>query len=154
METLLASGKCRAIGVSNFEARHLEDLSTCAVVPAVNQIEFNPHQQQRNLVAACRSNGIVVQGYCPLGKGRCLQDPTVTAIAKKHGCSTAQALIRFSLQSGVVCIPKSNNAKHIQENVVVGLGLDEKITLDDADMRALEGLDCGLRVTWDPSSVP
>jgi diketogulonate reductase-like aldo/keto reductase len=149
MELLLDSGACRAIGVSNFEQRHLEDvIEECAVVPHVNQIEFNPYQNPASLTAFCRGHGIVVEGYCPLAKGNVLQEPAVLSIARKHGQHAATVLLRWSLQQGVVCIPKSTSAAHIRDNLKVF-----DIALDDEDMRALGSLHCDLRVTWDPTDV-
>jgi diketogulonate reductase-like aldo/keto reductase len=156
--------------VSNFDQRHLEDIldaAECSVNPHVNQVEFNPFQHPMALQNFCTECGIVVEGYCPLAKGCKLQHPTVqqvrsTAnyivcvknstileqIALKHGCEPAQILIRWSLQQGVVTIPKSTSEAHIRSN----LGAFN-VHLDEEDMSALGLLHEDLRVTWDPSNV-
>jgi diketogulonate reductase-like aldo/keto reductase len=151
MELQLESGRCRAIGVSNFLIRHLDDLvETASVMPHVNQIEFNPFQFPVELKHYCTDNNIQVEGYCPLAKGGpSLVDPTVSRIAAKHKCEPAQVLIRWSLQHQVITIPKSTSEAHIKSN----LGAFH-IQLDPEDMATLDGLDCDLRVTWDPSDVP
>lgn len=95
--------------------------------------------------------GIAVQGYCPLGKGAALCNATVAAIARAHGRSAAQVLLRWSLQHGVITIPKSTNPAHVRDNVAC---LDGGWSLNAGDMGALDGLHQGLRVTWDPTDVP
>jgi diketogulonate reductase-like aldo/keto reductase len=151
MELQLESGRCKAIGVSNFLERHLDDLmETASVMPHVNQIEFNPFQFPAQLQRYCIDNRIQVEGYCPLAKGgSSLGDPTVARIAAKHNCEPAQILIRWSLQHQVITIPKSTSDAHIRSN----LGAFN-IQLDADDMSTLDGLNCDLRVTWDPTDVP
>lgn len=150
MEKLVESGQCRAIGVSNFLERHLEPLlEHASIVPAVNQVEFNPYQNPESLHQLCRDHGIALEGYCPLGKGRVLNDPRLTEIASAYGKTPAQVLIRWSLQQGVVTIPKSRNVQHVEQNLDV---FDFEIA--EAHMEQMSHWHQNLRVTWDPSRVP
>ncbi|XP_074507321.1 9,11-endoperoxide prostaglandin H2 reductase [Sebastes fasciatus] len=149
LEDLNKEGLCRAIGVSNFMVHHLEELKEdCSIVPHVNQVEYHPFQQPNPLIEFCRQEGIVFEGYSPLGKGEVLSDPTVLHIAEKYRRTPAQICIRWSIQNGVVTIPKSIRKERIQENCqVFGFQLEE------SDMAALGSLHDGRHVTWDPTNV-
>ncbi|KAJ3595346.1 hypothetical protein NHX12_004650 [Muraenolepis orangiensis] len=149
LEELYHEGVCRAIGVSNFLVHHLEQLKEdCSVVPHVNQVEYHVYQQPRQLVEYCREEGIVFQGYCPLAKGEALGDPAVVKLAQKYGRTPAQICIRWSIQTGVVTIPKSTKKERIEENCqVFGFQLEE------GDMAALGTLHDGRHVSWDPTHV-
>lgn len=151
MEGLLDAGHVKAIGVSNFEVSHLEsllDAGECSMPPQINQCEFNPMQQQRHLLAFCQSRDVLFQGYCPLAKGKALTHPTVLSIAEAHECTPAQVLVRWCLDRGVLCIPKSTKPNRVRGNFAV-----DNVALGETDMMALNSLDCNLRVTWDPSDV-
>ncbi|XP_040026399.1 putative oxidoreductase ZK1290.5 [Gasterosteus aculeatus] len=149
LEELHEEGLCSAIGVSNFLVHHLEELKEdCSVVPHVNQVEYHPFQQPKHLMEYCRQEGIVFEGYSPLAKGQVLDDPAVLRIAQKYGRTPAQICIRWSIQNGVVTIPKSINKKRIQENCQV-FGFQ----LEKSDMAALGSLDDGRHVSWDPTKV-
>ncbi len=149
METLLAEGRCRAIGVSNFTGAHLEHLLGAAdVVPAVNQVELSPFLYQRELLDVCRRHGIQVEAYSPLTRGRRLSDARLTVIARQHDKTPAQVLIRWSLQHELVVIPKSVHRGRIAENRDV---FDFELSADE--MARLDGLHEGLRIAWDPSDV-
>ncbi|MGH7804247.1 MAG: aldo/keto reductase, partial [Candidatus Binatia bacterium] len=150
MEAILEGGRCRAIGVSNFTVRHLEELLQAArVVPAVNQVELHPFLQQRELVDRCRREGIAVEAYSPLTKGQRLEHPKLVDVARRLGRSPAQVLIRWSLEKDFIVIPKSAQPERIRENAAA---LD--FELDGAALRALDALDENLRTAWDPSAVP
>lgn len=146
MEEIYASGRAKAIGVSNFTIHHLEDvLGDCEIVPAVNQIEFHPLLVQADLLAFCASQDIRVEAWSPLMRGRILQEETITAIAEKYGKTAAQVILRWDLQHGVVTIPKSVHAERIEENADIF-----DFMLSEADMQALDALDAGERVGPDP----
>lgn len=149
LEELYKEGVCRAIGVSNFLIHHLEQLKEdCSTVPHVNQVEYHPFQQPTDLIEYCRKEGIAFEGYSPLGKGKVLNDPTVLQIAQKYQRTPAQICIRWSIQNGVITIPKSTKKTRVQENCqVFGFQLEE------TDMAALGRLHDGRHVTWDPSDV-
>jgi len=149
LEAIHRTGKARAIGVSNFTLRHLQELAGVAqILPAVNQVELHPFLTQPELVAACHQLGIAVEAYSPLAKGRRMDHPVLAEVGQAHGKSVAQVMIRWSLQKGFISIPKSANPKRIQENAEVF-----DFALSEVEMRRLDGLDEGLRTAWDPSGV-
>jgi diketogulonate reductase-like aldo/keto reductase len=149
MEELLASGKCRAIGVSNFTIRHLETLmKQSSTVPAVNQVEFSPYLYQKALLDYCNSKGIQLEAYSPLTRGNKLDNPALSSIAAKYGKSPAQVLIRWSLQSGLVVIPKASSLKHLKENAAVF-----DFELSKEDMKTLNSFDEKLHICWNPDDA-
>lgn len=116
-EKAYKDGKIRALGVSNFLPEHLSALfETAEIKPAVNQIEFHPGYYQPENVRWCKENGMVIEGWSPLGCGAVLNDPTINAIAKKYNVCAAQVCVRFALQSGVLPLPKSVHADRIKLN--------------------------------------
>lgn len=130
-------GRIRSIGVSNFGPAELRRIiDDTGVVPAVNQIELHPRFQQRELRALHDSLGIVTQSWSPLGSGRLLADPAIAAIARRHGRTPAQAIIRWHLQQGLVVIPKSATPARIAQNIEVF-----DFTLDADDMAAFAAMD-------------
>jgi diketogulonate reductase-like aldo/keto reductase len=150
MERLRADGKARAVGVSNYTVRHLEELLARAKEPpAVNQVELNPFLQQRELVAFCRRHGIVVEAYAPLARARRMDHPVVSGIAARHRVTPARVLVRWGLQRGLVVLPKSVRPERIRENADV-----HGFELDGEDLAALDGLEEGLRTSWDPTDAP
>ena len=150
MTTLLKQGKCRAVGVSNFTVQHLEELlRTTETVPAVNQVEFNPFLYQKELLDYCRRKGIQLEAYSPLTRGEKLADPRIKSLAAKYSKTAAQIMIRWSLQHGLVVIPKSVREERIREN---GQVFDFDIA--GKDMAVLDSLNEDLRENWDPTSVP
>jgi len=150
LETILASGRARAIGVSNYTEGHLKDLlQHASIVPAVNQVEFSPFLYQRDLLEFCQKQGIQLEAYAPLTAGRRLNDPRITAIAKKHGRTNAQVLLRWAIQHEVVIISKSSHPDRITENVQI---FDFELTSEEVS--TLDGLHDGFRSFWDPTEVP
>ncbi len=148
---LLEEKRVRAIGVSNYTVRHLEELlRESPVVPAVNQVELHPFLYQRELLAFCREKGIQVEGYAPLVKSDPyrLAHPVVARIAAAHGKSPAQVLVRWNVEHGVVVIPKSVRPERIVEN-----GAVFDFALAAEEVAALDALDEGFRTSWDPSDV-
>jgi diketogulonate reductase-like aldo/keto reductase len=150
LEKLYADKRVRAIGVSNYTVAHLERLlGECSVRPAVNQVELHPFLAQRALRDFCKREKIAVEAYSPLTRGERLADPRIAAVAKKHGRSPAQILIRWALESDLLVIPKSATPARIREN-----GGVFDFALDEGDRAALDGLDEEARTCWDPSKVP
>jgi len=150
MEKLRADGKARAVGVSNYIVRHLEELLHRAKEPpAVNQVELHPFLAQRPLVEFCRAQGIAVEAYAPLVKARRMDHPVLRRVAGKHEVSAAQVLVRWALEQGLVVLPKSVRPERIRENAdVYGFALDAE------DQAALAALDEGYRTSWDPTDAP
>ena len=158
LETLLADGRVRAIGVSNFMVEHLTTLlDRRKVVPAVNQIEFHPYFAQRAVQEFAAAHGILTQAWSPIGgitfyrdgsHGSTLEDPVIGAIAQAHGKSAAQVMLRWGLQEGRSVIPKSTKPSRIAENIDVF-----DFELSAAEIEAIDGLDTGRRGGPEPSSI-
>ena len=117
MERARELGYARSVGVSNFGAADLENVAaTATVMPAVNQVNFNPFAYRRALLGACQRHGVVLEAYSPLGTGRHLLDTTVGAIAARLGRTPAQVLLRWCVQHGVPVISKSAHRDRTAEN--------------------------------------
>lgn len=150
LEKIYSQGKARAIGVSNHYPAHLDELLTKAqVIPAVNQIELSPYSYLPDILAYHRQKNIQTEGYAPLVRGQKQNDPRLVELAEKHGKSTYQILIRWSLQHGVVTIPKSVKRERIQENFDV---LD--FVLLEEDMALLDTFYDNTRIADDPRNIP
>jgi len=148
LEKLYADGKVKAIGVSNFMVRHLEDiLASCEVEPMVNQIEYHPYLQQVDVREFCREHKIRLEAWSPLMKGHILQVPEVIAIAEKHGKTPVQVVLRWDLQHGVVAIPKSVRADRIEDNSKIF-----DFELHDEEMEVINSLERGQRFGPDPNN--
>ncbi|MEU8581144.1 aldo/keto reductase [Streptomyces sp. L500] len=144
---IAASGRAKAVGVSNFHAPQLERvIAETSLVPAVNQIELHPDFAQTELRAVHARHGIATEAWSPLGQGRdLLGDPVLARIGAKHGKSAAQVVLRWHLQVGNVVIPKSVTPSRIRENFDV-FGFE----LDADDLAAIAGLDAGNRLGPNP----
>ncbi len=149
MERLLADGKARAIGVSNYTIRHLDELlGECRIAPSVNQVEFHPFLYQRALLEHCRAHRIQLQAYGPLVRGQRMDHPAIARVAREHGRTPAQVLVRWGIEHEVVPIPKSARPERIRENAdVFGFALDAE------ELAALDALDEGYRAAWDPTDA-
>ncbi|MGW0763182.1 aldo/keto reductase [Streptomyces sp. NPDC002814] len=148
-EKLLADGRVRAIGVSNFLPEHLERLiGETSVIPAVNQIELHPHLQQHPAREYHAEQGIATEAWSPLGQGKgLLEVPAIVAIARKHGRTPAQVVLRWHLQLGNVVIPKSVTPSRIKENIEVF-----DFTLDTEDLAAISALNEDRRLGLNPAT--
>jgi diketogulonate reductase-like aldo/keto reductase len=144
MEELLAEGKTRAIGVSNFLPEHLDRLAAVSsVVPAVNQIELHPRLPQREQRADNARRGIVTQSWSPLARaGDVLGDPVLASIASRYGKTPVQVILRWHVHLGLVPIPKSGNVDRLRQNLDV---FDFELT--DDDVAAIAALESGTRVS-------
>jgi diketogulonate reductase-like aldo/keto reductase len=150
LERLHADGRARAIGVSNFLVRHLEELAAHArTLPMVNQIEIHPFHAQPETRAWCARHGVVVEAYSPLAKGLGLAHPAVAGAAARLGRTPAQVLLRWGLEQGLVVLPKSIRRERIAEN-----GALFDWALDDEARAALAALDQGRATGWDPRQEP
>lgn len=157
LETLLADGRVRAIGVSNFMPHHLEELLAATdVVPAVNQVELHPYFTQPDVQAADAANGILTQAWSPIGgitfypgwgedRRNVMEDPAIATIADSHSKSAAQIMLRWHLQHGRSAIPKSTNPARIAENFDVF-----DFELSAAELAEIDALDTGKRNGPDP----
>jgi diketogulonate reductase-like aldo/keto reductase len=158
LEKLLADGKVRAIGVSNFMPEHLARLTDAtSVVPAVNQIELHPYFRQSALLDRDAELGILSQAWSPIGgitfyrdgsQGSTLEDPTITGIATSHGKTAAQVMLRWHVQQGRQAIPKSVTPSRIAENFDI---FDFELTRDE--LAAIDALDTGVRGGPEPEQI-
>ena len=152
LERVHADGRARAIGVSNYMVRHLDELlAHASTPPAVNQIELHPfiYRTRQDTIERCRENGIAIEAYSPLTKGRRLDNPVVVRVAGEHGRSPAQVLIRYCLQKDAIVLAKSVHRDRIRENADVF-----DFALSSEEMDALDALDEGLATGWDPTDAP
>jgi 2,5-diketo-D-gluconate reductase A len=134
---LKQEGRVDTIGVSNFLPEHLERIiGETGVTPAVNQIETHPQYQQRSVREFHRRHNIQIESYSPLGSGAVLKNPEIAAIARKHGKSPAQVILRWHIQEELVVIPKSVTPDRIRENLDIF-----DFELDADDLRRIAGLD-------------
>jgi len=132
MEKLYKEGRIRAIGVSNFQPHHLDDLLADAeVVPAVNQVEFHPLLTQNELLDYCAQKGIQVEAWSPLARGKLFDNEVVKGIAEKYGKSPAQVLLRWVLDKGVVVLTRSVKPERIADNADI---FDFQLTTDEIDL--------------------
>lgn len=148
LEKLYKDGKIRAIGVSNFQVHHLEELLKDAEMkPMINQVEFHPRLTQKELMAYCKKQGIQMEAWSPLMQGQLLDHPVLADIAQAYNKSVAQIILRWDLQHGVITIPKSTKEHRIQENASV---FDFELTQDDTNR--IDALNENLRVGPDPDN--
>ena len=158
LESLLADGKVRAIGVSNFMVAHVDTLlGRAAIVPAVNQIEVHPYFAQREVQDFGAERGILTQAWSPIGgitfyrdgsHGSTLDDPIIGDMATAHGKSPAQVMLRWGLQQGRSVIPKSTKPSRVAENIVV---FDFELSADE--LSATDNLDTGRRGGPEPDAI-
>jgi len=157
LEKLLGDGRVRAIGVSNFMPEHLQRLlAKTSVLPAVNQIELHPYFQQTALQRLHTEHGILTQAWSPIGgitsyrggEKRTFDDPTLGEIARRHGKSPAQVMLRWHLQRGRSAIPKSTKPARIAENFDV---FDFELT--NRELASIDALDTGVRGGPEPNKI-
>lgn len=137
LEKLYTEGKIKSIGLSNFLPHHIKALlETAKIKPAVNQLEYHPGFMQKECVAFCHKNNIIVEGWSPLGRGDILENEPLKELSKKHNKSVAQLCIRWALQNQVVPLPKSVTPSRIKENFEV---FDFEIS--DEDMSVINNME-------------
>ncbi|MFE1627882.1 aldo/keto reductase [Brevibacillus reuszeri] len=148
LEQLYKEGKVKAIGVSNFQIHHLQDLMQDAEIkPMINQVELHPRLTQKEIRDFCKQEGIQVEAWSPLMQGQLLDNPVLKEIAERHGKSIAQVILRWDLQHGIVTIPKSTKEHRIQENADV---FNFELTAED--MEKIDALNENHRVGPDPDN--
>ncbi len=150
MEELYKAGKIRAIGISNFRKHHIEALlKTAEIKPMVNQIRLCPGETQDELVEYCKSQGMVLEAYSPLGNGKIFDVPEMKALADKYGKSIAQICIRWGLQQGYLPLPKSVTPSRIADNLKVF-----DFALSDEDVQLIANLKGCVGLSGDPDKMP
>ena len=148
MEQAVKDDKIRSIGLSNWYVEELESfLPQVNITPALIQNEIHPYYQENDVIPYIQKLGIVVQGWYPFGgrghTAELLGDDTISAIAKAHNVSSAQVILRWNLQKGVIVIPGSSNPKHIKENLdLFGFKLTQK------EMKQIQELDRNEKYDW------
>ncbi|WP_413366548.1 aldo/keto reductase [Lysinibacillus sp. 3P01SB] len=148
LETLYKEGKVKAIGVSNFQVHHLEDLLKDAEIkPMINQVEYHPRLTQEKVKAFCQQHNIQMEAWSPLMQGQLLDNPVLQTIADNHGKSIAQVILRWDLQNGVVTIPKSTKEHRIVENAAI---FDFELTAEE--IQQINELNENHRVGPDPDN--
>ncbi|MGD6780325.1 aldo/keto reductase [Sutcliffiella horikoshii] len=148
LEKLYKDGRVRAIGVSNFQIHHLQDiLDVAEVKPMVNQVEYHPKLSQVELLNFCKENGIQMEAWSPLMQGQLLDNDVLKEIADAHNKSVAQIILRWDLQNGVVTIPKSVKEHRIKENADI---FDFELSADE--MQKIHALNEDKRVGPDPDN--
>lgn len=142
-------GKIRSVGVSNFGIAHLEGLQKAGLPPpSVNQIELHCWQHKPELVSYCKQQGIALMGYSPLAKNQKVNSPPIPSLAAKYNRTNGQIMIRYSVQSGFITIPKTSKLDRLRENANV---FDFELSAED--MRLLDSLP-EKSCTWDPTNSP
>ncbi|KAK0197721.1 reductase AKOR2 [Armillaria mellea] len=141
IEKIYASGRAKAIGVSNFSIKTLEELlQTATVVPAVNQIERHPYLAQNDLIAYHKKKGIATEAYSPGGnKNAIREDPLINSIAAKLGVSPTQVILAWHTARGLIIVPKSENEQRQKDNLALPV-------LNEEDLERIDGLDRGERL--------
>lgn len=151
MEKLHKEGKIRAIGISNFEPHHLEELKMFGanIVPVINQIESHPYFSNQPLIDYMSERTVVSEAWCPLGGPQSgeMQDSIINNIAQKYGKSPAQIMLRWHVQRNVIVIPKSSNIVRMKENIDIF-----DFELDDDDMSQIKKLEQGRRLGAHPDN--
>nr|WP_165502249.1 aldo/keto reductase [Bacillus wiedmannii] len=148
LETLYKEERVRAIGVSNFQIHHLQDVMKDAEIkPMINQVEYHPRLTQKELQAFCKEQGIQMEAWSPLMQGQLLDNETLQEIAEKHGKTTAQVILRWDLQNGVITIPKSTKEHRIIANADVF-----NFELTKEDMEKIDALNQNHRVGPNPDN--
>ncbi len=146
MEEIYASGKARAVGVSNFQTTHLNRLAAeCTVVPAVNQIEVHPYLTNEAVRGYNREHGIATEAWSPIAQGGVLDDPAIVTIAERVGRTPAQVTLRWHVQRGDIIFPKSVTESRVRENFAL---FDFELT--DADVASISALNKDERTGPDP----
>ncbi len=146
MEEIYASGKARAVGVSNFQTHHLNRLAAeCTVVPAVNQIEVHPYLTNETVRAYGADHGIATEAWSPIAQGGVLDDPTIVTIAERVDRTPAQVTLRWHVQRGDIVFPKSVTESRVRENFALF-----EFELTDADIAAISALNKDERTGPDP----
>lgn len=149
LERLYFAGKIRAIGVSNFQTQQLlKVVEIATVAPAVNQIELHPLLTQSKLIDVHRRNGIRTQAWAPLARGRLAEDPTLDALAERYEVSSAQIVLRWHVQQGIVPLPKSSSPDRIRTNIDI---FDFQLT--SAEMDEISTLNQDYRTGPHPDEV-
>ena len=131
MIELYKEGKIKAIGVSNFHPHHLKALMNAEIRPMVNQLEYHPGEMQEETVSYCKENGIIVEAWSPLGRGRIFENEVLLKMSGKYGKTLPQICLRWELQNGIVPLPKTMSEERMRENADI---FDFEISKEDMEI--------------------
>lgn len=149
LEKLYKDGKVRAIGVSNFNPHHLQDIfNNCEIKPMLNQVEYHPHLAQPELKKFCEAHDILLEAWSPLKRGRMFDEPLIVRLSEKYGKTPAQIILRWDVETGVSTIPKSVSRDRVREN---GDIFDFELTAEE--VWEITALNRHERVGKDPDKV-
>lgn len=148
MENLYLEGKCDAIGVCNFEKKHLKKLfKFCRVKPFIDQFECHPMFQQKETSDFCKKNGIQVMSYSPVARmnKKLIENETLLSIARKYDKSVTQVILRWNVEHGFIPIPAASSERHMKENIDIF-----DFSLTESEVKDIDSLECGFRIRFDP----
>ncbi|KND90709.1 putative oxidoreductase C2F3.05c [Tolypocladium ophioglossoides CBS 100239] len=150
LEDAVGDGEVKMIGVSNYGVLHIEELmaSNPRIKPVINQIEVHPFNTQTSIRHVCAEHNIMVEAYAPLVRAMRMKHPTVLELSKKYSRSPAQLLVKWSLQHGMVTLPKSTHRERLIENADIG-----SFEISQEDIRTMDALDEKLVTDWDPTDA-
>lgn len=141
--------RIKAAGVSNYMVKHLDDIENNGLeMPLVDQVEFSPFLYKKELLEYCRSKGTILEAYSPLTRGTRLNDPIIVETAEKYGKTSAQIMLKWVIQKGMMLIAKTTSEERMKENADV---FDFKIS--DEDMKKLDSLNEDYHTTWNPDEI-
>lgn len=136
MQTLVADGKVKSIGVSNFDVGRMEEAMAASEVPICNnQVEYHPFRPRHEIPEFCREHGIALTAYCPLGRGKALEETTLQELGRKYGKSAAQISLAWLLNKGAIVIPKASSEDHLRANADL-----DGWELSEEDVEAIDGM--------------
>ena len=150
MEELYLEGECRAIGVCNFEIKHLEKLKKhCRIMPMINQFELHPLFQQKEICSYCEDSGIQIMAYSPVCRmdSKLIKNEELNRIAVKHNKTVIQVIMRWNYQHKYIPIPASSKLEHIILNIDIF-----DFELSEEEMYIIDKLDCGFRIRYNPNT--
>lgn len=142
MQYLVEEGLVRSIGLSNFDVGRMRDAIAASEAPVCNnQVEYHPYRRRREIPEFCREHQIALTAYCPLAKGRVLDDPTLIRIGERYGKSAAQVSLRWLIQKGAIIIPKTSSPEHLKSNMDL-----DGWELSEQDVREIDQIDIEAKV--------
>ena len=146
LENIYQIKKARAIGVSNFEIKHLNDIfANCVIAPVINQIERHPNLNRKELIEFCKSHNMNIEAWSPLARGKLIDNKTLESIAEKYNKTVAQIILRWNIENKIVVIPKSITKERIEENIDIF-----DFSLEEEDIKKIDSMNNNKRTGLDP----
>ena len=148
---MVGEGKVISIGVSNFLIQHVKEiLEICTIKPVVNQMELHPLFHDKETIDFCLKQGILIEAYSPFAQmdKKMKENVVINNIAKLHKVTINQVLVRWSVQNGYICLPKSESKDRIYSNIDI-----DNFELSEEEMKEIDQLNCDYKVCWDPRKL-